>query len=154
VFDVAKSDFYFPQDGEMVYDIRDSAIHGRGVFATLDVSRKTVVGEYDGKRRPLTYEGSLAYAAQSRSHLIDANDPLFRLGHFINHDTTNNNVRLVDVYGDNRLFVVATRRVRRGEEFLLKYDRGYDWTSAAPTVRTRSGRSVKPVVKPFFVCVL
>jgi SET domain-containing protein len=110
------------------YSVRDSGIHGRGVFATEKIPKGTVIIEYKGQR-------SSWAEAMSRPD-SDPGDPahtfLFELddGRVIDAGVGGNAARWINhscdpncapfERDDGRVFIEAKRKIRRGEE--LSYD--------------------------------
>lgn len=112
-------------------DIRPSAIHGHGLFATREVAGGAVLAELDGQhvaqasfeafRRAQPYGGDsedlcMEWNALSVDELLLR--PFRTKYGFINHSRTPN---LELAHGPLRL--VAARRIAAGEEFTLDYRR-------------------------------
>jgi hypothetical protein len=108
------------------YAVRDSKIHGKGVFATRNIPAGTLVIEYDGERMTAKqadrrYNPSpdnpthTFYFSLENGKVIDgAND-----ARWINHACEPN----CEAREENgRIFIYALRDIRRGEE--LNYDYG------------------------------
>jgi SET domain-containing protein len=109
--------------------VRDSAIHGRGVFAARDLERGTTVIEYRGRR--------MGYDEACRRPDSDPDDPqhtfLFELddgrvidagvggnaARWINHSCAPNCAPYEDERG--RVFIAAKRRIAAGEELTYDY---------------------------------
>lgn len=112
-----------------LYTVRNSTIHGRGVFASTEIARGTRIVEYKGKRT--SWDEALA-APDS-----DPDDPahtfLFEIddgrvidarvrgnaARWINHSCSPNCVTHEDDGG--RVFIEAKRRIRPGEELTYDY---------------------------------
>ena len=110
------------------YQVRSSAIHGRGVFASRTIRKGTVIIEYRGERT--TWEAASERQdndssdpqhtfifATSDGRVIDAS----RRGNaarWINHSCTPNCYAFEDSEG--RVFIEASRTIRVGDE--LTYD--------------------------------
>jgi len=111
------------------YVVRHSAIHGRGVFATMEIPRGTRIVEYKGKRT--SWDDALARPDS------DPDDPahtfLFEIddgrvidarvrgnaARWINHSCTPNCV--THEHDGGRVFIEAKRRIRPGEELTYDY---------------------------------
>lgn len=111
------------------YRIRDSPIHGRGVFATRTIRKGSRIIEYRGNR--------ISEIAANRQPVRDSNDPhhtfLFQLsdGAIIDAAARGNSARWINhscvpncesiEYGDGRVFIHARRTIRAGEELAYDY---------------------------------
>jgi SET domain-containing protein len=110
--------------------VRNSPIHGRGVFAARDIAAGTRITEYKGER--ITAE-----QAAERHALANHDNPhhtfFFSLedGRMIDGDSSGNNARWINHACDpnceareknGRVFIYALRDIRCGEE--LNYDYG------------------------------
>ena len=111
------------------YVVRRSAIHGRGVFATTEISRGDRIVEYKGQRA--TWEEAMDRPDS------DPDDPahtfLFELddgrvidarvrgnaARWINHSCAPNCATFEDDRG--RVFIEARRRIKQGEELTYDY---------------------------------
>ena len=111
------------------YVVRRSAIHGRGVFAAMEILRGTRIVEYKGKRT--SWDDALARPDS------DPDDPahtfLFEIddgrvidarvrgnaARWINHSCTPNCV--THEHDGGRVFIEAKRRIRPGEELTYDY---------------------------------
>jgi uncharacterized protein len=111
------------------YSVRNSAIHGRGVFAATDIPRGERIVEYKGRRS--SWDEAMARPDS------DPDDPahtfLFEIddgrvidarvrgnaARWINHSCAPNCVTHEDDAG--RVFVEAKRRIRPGEELTYDY---------------------------------
>ncbi|MFO1281743.1 MAG: SET domain-containing protein-lysine N-methyltransferase [Burkholderiales bacterium] len=109
--------------------VRESAIHGRGVFAARDLERGTTVIEYRGRR--------MSYDEACRRPDSDPDDPrhtfLFELddgrvidagvggnaARWINHSCAPNCAPFEDERG--RVYIAAKRRIAAGEELTYDY---------------------------------
>ncbi len=120
-------------------EVRRSGIHGTGVFAARDVPKGQRVVEYVGEkigkveaerrslaqiRRARRSGGASVFVFELNSrHDIDGAVP-WNTARFINHSCSPNcEVEIVR----GRIWIVARRRIRAGEE--LTYDYGYDFDS-------------------------
>jgi SET domain-containing protein len=115
--------------GKKLYTVRNSSIHGRGVFASTEIPRGTSIIEYKGKRT--SWDEALA-APDS-----DPDDPahtfLFQIddgrvidarvrgnaARWINHSCWPNCVTHEDDAG--HVFIEAKRRIRAGDELTYDY---------------------------------
>ncbi len=110
-----------------LFEVRESPVHGRGVFATHEIPRGTTVIEYTGER--ITWA-----EADRREELKDESDThtmLFTVdkktvidasqrgsdARFINHSCWGNCRTFVD---ERRVYIEARRKILPGEE--LSYD--------------------------------
>lgn len=130
------------------YRVDRSGIHGRGVFAARLIRRGTRLLEYRGE---IVGAEEAERRARSSKHVY-----IFDLenGKFIDGDPRSDAARVnhscdpncvVDVVGD-RVFVVADRTIRKGEE--LTYDYSFDadtdlWLCACGTKRCRGTINLK-----------
>ena len=93
--------------------VKDSPLHGKGLFAAQDIQQDTVIGTLQGK--PVSHDGL---------HVLWMNDgqDKFQVENdlkFINHSKQAN----VAYYDD--FTVVALKDIQQGEELLHNY--GDDW---------------------------
>lgn len=111
------------------YRVRNSPIHGRGVFATRTIRKNSKIVEYRGQR--------ISESAANRQPIRDRNDPhhtfLFRLsdGTIIDAATKGNSARWINhscapnceaiEYDDGSIFIHALRTIRAGEELAYDY---------------------------------
>ena len=116
------------------YVVRNSGIHGRGVFATRTIRKGTTILEYRGERT--------TWAIAKRRPDSDPDNPhhtfIFELedGRVIDADVRGNAARWVnhscapncDTYEDDdgRVFIEARRTIRAGEELTYDYQLSYD----------------------------
>ena len=111
-----------------IYVVRDSGIHGRGVFATEDIRKGTVIVEYKGQRasweealdRPDSDPEDSAHTFLFQlddGRVIDAR-VRGNAARWINHSCYPNCATFED--DDGRVFIEAKRKIRPGEE--LSYD--------------------------------
>ncbi len=111
--------------------VRRSRVHGRGVFATRDIRKGEVIGEYLGERishaeanwryrdRDAQDNHTFLFTVSSRT-VIDAT----RQGNdtrFINHRCDPNCEPQIR---RSRVFIVATRLIRAGDELGFEYNIG------------------------------
>lgn len=110
------------------YSVRNSGIHGRGVFATENIGKGTVIVEYKGRRaswdeamdRPDSDPDDSAHTflfELDDGQVIDAR-VRGNAARWINHSCDPNCTTFED--NDGRVFIEAKRRIRPGEE--LSYD--------------------------------
>jgi uncharacterized protein len=114
--------------GTKIYAVRNSGIHGRGVFATQKIRKGTVIVEYKGQRaswddameRPDSDPDDSAHTFLFQlddGRVIDAR-VRGNAARWINH-SCNPNCRTFEDDG-GRVFIEAKRKIRPGEE--LSYD--------------------------------
>ena len=111
------------------YVVRNSPIHGRGVFATTKIRKGTVIIEYKGMRA--TVDDAMARpdsdpADSAHTFLFELNDDRVidarvrgNAARWINHSCDPNCRTFEDE--DGRVFIEARRKIRPGEEL------GYDY---------------------------
>lgn len=116
------------------YEVRSSAIHGRGVFAKKKIRKGTVIIEYKGKRS--TWDDAMARPDSDpndsrHTFLFELNDGNVidarvrgNASRFINHSCDPNCKTFEDE--DGRVFIEARRKIRRGEELCYDYRLQYD----------------------------
>ena len=118
-----------PSAKEKCYRVRNSPIHGRGLFATRTIRKGYKIIEYRGIR--------ISEAAANRKPASKSRDPnhtfLFALsdGTVIDAGTRGNSARWINhscapncesiEYDDGKVFIHARRTIRKGEEL------GYDY---------------------------
>ena len=111
------------------YAVRNSGIHGRGVFATKKIRKGTVIVEYKGRRtsyeravsRPDSDPGDSAHTflfELDDGRVIDAG-VRGNAARWINHSCDPNCATFEDE--DGRVFIEAKRKIRRGEELAYDY---------------------------------
>ncbi|MEO8756076.1 MAG: SET domain-containing protein-lysine N-methyltransferase [Casimicrobiaceae bacterium] len=111
-----------------LYAVRNSAIHGRGVFASTEIARGTRIIEYKGQRS--SWDDAMARPDSdpddsAHTFLFEIDDGRVidarvrgNAARWINHSCAPNCVTHEDEKG--RVFIEARRRIRPGEE--LSYD--------------------------------
>ena len=121
-----------------LYAVRQSAIHGRGVFAARDIPRGTRIIEYRGVR--ISYDrAAVLYPdfADEPTHtfLFEIDDDTVidagqrgNAARWINHSCAPN-CEAVDEGG--RIYIEAIRRIRAGEELGYDYNISVEEQSAA-----------------------
>jgi hypothetical protein len=116
-----------PRRPPRLFIVRHSPIHGRGVFATVEIPKGTRIIEYTGERishdeanaRYSSTDGAalVLLFTVDKTTVIDAavggND-----ARFINHSCTPN---CRSVKEDGRIFIEARRRIAPGEELTYDY---------------------------------
>ena len=114
------------------YSVRNSSIHGRGVFANRKIRKGTVIIEYKGQR--------VSWDEAMERPDSDPEDPahtfLFELddGSVIDANVRGNAARWINhscdpnckpyEYEDGRVFIEAKRKIRPGEELCYDYRLG------------------------------
>jgi SET domain-containing protein len=117
-----------PEDGEPLYVVRRSRIHGRGVFAVRTIPKGARIIEYTGRRIPYALANEL-YSEDERApthtFLFELDDDMVidagqrgNAARWINH-SCKPNCEAVDE--DGRIYIEAIRTIRPGEEL------GYDY---------------------------
>ncbi|MFT4312531.1 MAG: SET domain-containing protein [Candidatus Woesearchaeota archaeon] len=117
--------------------VKKSGIHNKGVFAKQDIKRGTHIIEYVGRK--ITKKESDAIAdkqlEKSRKNAEDGAVYVFTLNkrydidgnvswnpaRYINHSCSPNAQAVID---NGHIWIVATKRIQKGEE--ITYDYGYD----------------------------
>ena len=111
------------------YTVRNSGIHGRGVFATKKIRKGTVILEYKGQRT--SYDKAVRRPDSDRTD--SAHTFLFELddGRVIDAGVRGNAARWINPScdpncatfedEDSRVFIEAKRKIRRGEELCYDY---------------------------------
>jgi len=113
-------------------EVRESAIQGRGVYATADIRKNTWIMEYTGERISHD-EADMRYDDESmaRHHtflfIVDAETCIDAASggneaRFINHSCDPNCEAVLSV-DDKEIWICAVREIAQGEE--LTYDYGY-----------------------------
>lgn len=111
--------------------VRDSHVHGKGVFALVDIPRGTRIIEYKGER--ISWEQALErhpHDPENPNHtfFFDIDDRVIDGGRqgnsarWINHSCGPNCVaQQVGGDGNGRVFIHAKRDIRAGEELFYDY---------------------------------
>ncbi len=124
---------------EKKYIVRNSKIHGNGVFAKRDIKKGEEVIEYKGKKLTKKESDDIAERtlemAKSNKNLgqvyifeinkkydIDGNVS-YNPARFINHSCTPNCETQQD--DEDRIWIVAVKEIKKGEE--ITYNYGYDF---------------------------
>jgi uncharacterized protein len=110
-------------------EVRHSAIHGRGVFATRSLPSGTHIGRYTGRRYSAAeaaerdWDNDITYAfGLSDGTTIDGGDGGNATCH-LNHSCRPNCVahELADEDGSLHIEIRTTRRIQVGEELFIDY---------------------------------
>ena len=94
-------------------EVKESAIHGKGLFARTAIKKDTVIGQLEGKK--VKKDGPHVLWMNDGQDLFQVNNDL----KFINHNKKPN----VAYYDDYT--VVALKNIKAGAE--LVHDYGEDW---------------------------
>jgi len=116
------------------YVVRNSGIHGRGVFATRTIRKGTTIIEYRGERTTWEDASTRPDSDPDNPHhtfIFELND-----GNVIDAGVRGNAARWInhscapncDTYEDDdgRVFIEARRTIRAGEELTYDYQLSYD----------------------------
>ena len=116
------------------YVVRNSGIHGRGVFATRTIRKGTTIIEYRGERTTWEIARTRPDSDPDNPHhtfIFELND-----GNVIDAEVRGNAARWInhscapncDTYEDERgrVFIEARRTIRAGEELTYDYQLSYD----------------------------
>ena len=116
------------------YVVRNSGIHGRGVFAIRTIRKGATIIEYRGERTTWKIARTRPDSDPDNPHhtfLFELND-----GDVIDADVRGNAARWInhscapncDTYEDDdgRVFIEAQRTIRAGEELTYDYQLSYD----------------------------
>lgn len=119
-----------------MYKVKNSKVHGKGIYATLDIKKGTKIIEYVGEKISRK-EGDRRSEARIKKYLnskkmgsvyifqlnnkqdIDGS-PLYNKARYINHSCDPNCE--VDIE-NGKIWISSLRRIKKGEE--LSYDYGY-----------------------------
>uniref|UniRef100_A0A914Y0Q8 SET domain-containing protein n=1 Tax=Panagrolaimus superbus TaxID=310955 RepID=A0A914Y0Q8_9BILA len=105
-----------------------SSIHGFGIFAVKEFKKNTVLTEYKG--RSLNNDEANRIEAErgedaetylfrvSKDRVLDASGST-SLAHYINASCDPNAEAVIE---DERIFIVATKKIKKGAEILLNYN--------------------------------
>lgn len=121
-----------------MWKVKNSKIHGTGVFATKDIKKNTKIIEYIGekinksegdKRSEKRIKkfldskttGSVYIFELNKKYDIDGS-PLYNKARYINHSCEPNCE--VDI-ADNRIWIRSIKNIKKGSE--LSYDYGYEF---------------------------
>ncbi len=123
---------------KQVYEVRESKIHHKGVFATTDIKKDQKILEYVGEKITVE-EGDKRAIEIAKKAKLDKNAGavyIFKLNDkydldgnipnnpamYVNH-SCDPNAEAIDE--DEHIWVVATKDIKQGEE--ITYNYGYDW---------------------------
>lgn len=95
----------------MKYDVKESGIHGKGLFATEDIKNGEIIGSI--KYNPTDEDGPHVLWVDNQGILVECNLK------YINHSAKPNACYCED------LDVVAIKDIKEGEE--ITHDYGDDW---------------------------
>ncbi len=116
--------------------VKTSKIHGRGLYATVDIEESTDIIQYVGEkitkkestRRALDWEEKARKSGEGLVYIFELDDKYDidgRLGknpaRYMNHSCDGN---CEAINYDGEIWIVARRDIKKGEE--LVYDYGYD----------------------------
>ena len=117
------------QDESEPIEVRDSAVHGLGAFATRPLPRGRAIGTYGGRRygpgevAEREWDNGLTYVfGLSDGSIIDGSDGGNATRH-LNHSCAPNcqAYEVPDDDGAPRIVIEARRRIRAGEELFIDY---------------------------------
>lgn len=119
------------------WEVRNSEIHGSGMFARLDIPAETQVIQYTGEKiskeestlRGLAWEALARKQGDGLVYIFELNDE-----YDVDGNTPDNHARLINhscapnceavIYDEEELWICALRDIKKGEE--LSFDYGYD----------------------------
>lgn len=126
-------------DDGAVFFVKDSPLHGNGLFLTQDCPRGTIVTYYDGEqigwreakqRQDRSYLRSVAFG-----HLVidGLREPTLHrgAGSFANHSSGANNA--IFWVRDDNVWIKLRQNAKKGDEVLVNYGRGY-WRGRADRI--------------------
>ena len=109
------------------YEVRESSVHGRGVFASKDIKKGKKIIEYTGARIPWEEAHRRFNDKKAHSHtmffgiddttVIDGNDG-GNEAKYINHSCSPNCKSKND---EGRIFVYAKKNIKKGDELFYDY---------------------------------
>lgn len=120
------------------YEIRKSPIHGNGVFAARDIKNGERIMEYLGEkiskeesnRRGLEREEFAKKTGEGAVYIFELDDEWDIDGNFeyndarlINHACRTNSESVSE---DGRIYICATRDIKKGEEILYNYGYAFE----------------------------
>ena len=121
-----------------MWKVKNSKIHGHGVFATKDIKKNTKIIQYIGekvsrsegnKRSEKRINKYLNSSKTGSVYIFELNNrydidgsPLYNKARYINHSCDPNCE--VDII-DNKIWISSIKRIKKGEE--LSYDYGYSF---------------------------
>lgn len=122
---------------EKIYEVRESPIHGNGVFAARDIKKGERIIEYLGEKiskeesnkRGLEREELAKKTGDGAVYIFELDDNWdidgnfdYNDARFINHACRTNSESVCE---DGHIYVYATRDIEKGEEILYNY--GYSF---------------------------
>ena len=122
---------------EKIYEVRGSAIHGRGVFASTDIPKGTRILEYKGKR--ISYKKACKLYPEvegepTHTFLFEIDEDTVidaaqegNAARWINHSCEPNCEAEEE---DGRIFISSIKKIKPGEEL------GYDYGITSPERHT------------------
>jgi len=119
--------------------VRQSKIHNKGIFAKIDIPKTTRIIEYLGekiskkeseKRDAAAYRRSRKDSSKGHVYTFELNrkwdidgDAPYNPAKWINHSCDpNSHVRI----SKNRIWIVASRKIKKGEEIVFNYEFGLE----------------------------
>jgi len=123
-----------------------SSIHGKGLFARLDIPKGTAVVEYSGPRVPtregkqLADEGNVYIFQANRREFIDGSVS-WNLARHANH-SCDPNTQSAGI--DGHIWLCARRAIAKGEE--ITYDYGYSFRDQPTSCRCGAPTCVGVIV--------
>lgn len=126
------------RDGDKIYEVRNSPIHGKGVFAARDIKKGERIIEYLGEkiskeesnRRGVEREELAKKTGEGAVYIFELDDQWDIDGNFdyndaryINHACRTNSESVCE---DGHIFIYATRDIKKGEEILYNYGYAFE----------------------------
>ena len=112
------------RDGDKIYEVRNSPIHGKGVFAARDIKKGERIIEYLGEK--ISKEESNRRGVEreelAKKTDIDGNFD-YNDARYINHACRTNSESVCE---NGRIFIYATRDIKKGEEILYNYGYAFE----------------------------
>ena len=125
-------------DGDKIYEVRNSPIHGKGVFAVRDIKKGERIIEYLGEkiskeesnRRGIEREELAKKTGEGAVYIFELDDQWDIDGNFdyndaryINHACRTNSESVCE---NGSIFIYATRDIKKGEEILYNYGYAFE----------------------------
>jgi len=114
--------------------VKESKIHGLGLFATRDIPNGTWVIQYIGpivgpeEKRAMAPEDKRYLFKLQGDFSVDGS-PLYNLARYINHKCSGNNCEILDKQAEGsqfkQIWIVSKRLIKKGEELTYSYGRSY-----------------------------
>lgn len=114
------------------YKVKESEVHGKGVFASKKIKKGTKIIEYQGKRISWKKANEIYVEAEGHSHtmffgidektVIDGNNN-GNEARFINHSCKPNCEARNE---KGRIFVYALKKIKKGKELFYDYSLDYE----------------------------